>query len=371
MNDVERLANEEAFSRNAMSAFLRIAALVLLVSYCLTVVGPFLGIALWGILISIAVYPLHIKLTSLIGNNKKLSATIVTLVGLLVLWVPGWLVADSTISTATHLAGEVKSGSLAIPQPSSSVAEWPVIGERVFEIWSKGATGLQDLSAQYRPQLIQVGEWLLKSAGTLFIGLLQFTASIIIAGVCLMYARSSYETAQAVCNRIAPGQGKHLTDLAISTIRSVTNGVLGVAAIQAALAGLGFAVAGVPAAGMFAVVILVVGIVQVPALLIMLPLIIWVFSYADPLTATVFAVYSILVALSDNVLKPILLGRGVDLPVLVVLLGAIGGMLSFGVIGLFLGAVILGLGYRIIFDWIWQQPPESDSAQDNQAAETP
>jgi predicted PurR-regulated permease PerM len=142
----------------------------------------------------------------------------------------------------------------------------------------------------------------------------------------------------------------------------VTNGVLGVAAIQAALAGIGFALIGLPAAGLFTLVVLVLAIVQIPSLVIMIPLIVWVFSFASTGAATVFAIYAVLVGLSDNVLKPLLLGRGVDLPVLVVLLGAIGGMLTFGVIGLFIGAVILGLGYRVISDWIWHRERDPAAA---------
>jgi len=370
MNEQESIDNEQAFSRKLMSSFIQISAVAILVGYCLTVIGPFLGIVLWGVVISVAVFPLHTKLTKTLGGKEKFSATIITLIGLLLIWIPGWLVTSSTISTATEAATHIKSGTLQIPSPDSSVAEWPIIGERIYDAWNAGADNFEAFLSQYQDQVRQAGEWLLSSVTALFTGLLGFTASIIIAGVCLMYARSSYDTTHAICNRIAPDRGQHLTDLAISTIRSVTNGVLGVAIIQAGLAGIGFALAGIPAAGMFTVIILVAAIVQVPAILIMLPLIVWVFSFAGPVTASVFAVYSILVALSDNILKPILLGRGVDLPVLVVLLGAIGGMLKFGVIGLFLGAVILGLSYRIISNWIWPANSGASAPEDAQPAET-
>jgi len=336
-----------------MTSFIQISAVAILVGYCLMVVGPFIGIVLWGIVLSVAIYPLHIKLAGLLGGNEKIAATIITVIGLLVLLLPGWLIADSTISTVVQLASKISAGTLVIPPPNESVAGWPLIGEELYSAWSAGATNLQGFMAEYQSQVRQIGEWLVGSAGSLLIGLLSFTASFIIAGVCLLYARSGYKASNAIFDRVAPSRGQHITDLAVATIRSVTNGVLGVAAIQAGLAGLGFVVAGVPAAGVFTVVILVAAIVQVPATLIIAPLIVWVFSFAEPLTASIFAVYSVLVALSDNVLKPILLGRGVDLPVLVVLLGAIGGMIKFGVIGLFLGAVILGLGYQIMSDWIW------------------
>jgi predicted PurR-regulated permease PerM len=140
--------------------------------------------------------------------------------------------------------------------------------------------------------------------------------------------------------------------LSIATIRSVTNGVIGVGVIQGALAGIGLFAMGIPHAGLLAAIVLITSIIQVPALIIIVPIVIWVFSFAAPVPATIFAVYMLFVALSDNVLKPILLGRGVDLPAIIVLFGALGGMIAYGIIGLFLGAVILGLGYTIISDWL-------------------
>jgi predicted PurR-regulated permease PerM len=364
MSNADPLSSELSFSRNLMTSFIQISAVAILVGYCLMVVGPFIGIVLWGIVLSVAIYPLHVKLAGVLGGNEKIAATIITVIGLLVLLLPGWLITDSAISTVVQLSSKISAGTLVVPPPNESVAGWPLIGEQLYSAWNTGSTNLQSFMEEYQAQVRQIGEWLLGSAGSLLIGLLHFTASFIIAGVCLLYARSGYETSNAIFDRVTPNRGQHITDLAIATIRSVTNGVLGVAAIQAVLAGLGFMVAGVPAAGVFTVVILVSAIVQVPAILIMVPLIVWVFSFAEPLTASLFAIYSIVVALSDNVLKPILLGRGVDLPVLVVLLGAIGGMIKFGVIGLFLGAVILGLGYQIISDWVWPNKSDPETADD-------
>ena len=184
-----------------------------------------------------------------------------------------------------------------------------------------------------------------------------------IAGAALMYAKNGHSLSSSIAEKIVPGRGKDLTNMSIATIRSVTNGVLGVAIIQAVLLGIGFAVIGVPHAGLLAFVVLITAIIQIPALLIVLPVVVWVFSVTDPVPATIFAVYSLAAAASDNVLKPILLGRGVDLPALVVLIGAIGGMIAYGIIGLFLGAVLLGLGYTIAKAWL-QVPGEATTDPD-------
>lgn len=358
--------DERRFSRNMMTSFIQIATLVILVSACLVILGPFVAIIVWGIILAVAVYPLHNKLAAALGGRAKWSATLITLVGLAIVIVPGWLIIDSSMSTAHSLQANIADGGLNIPPPNEKVKGWPVIGERAWTLWSSASGNLEDTLAKFGPQVKALGEKALHMAGGLVSGMLHFVASVIIAGFLLMYARQGYDTTAAVCDRISPDRGAHMANLMVSTVRSVTNGVLGVAVIQAALAGLGFVLIGLPAPGVFTLVILLVAIVQIPAVIIMLPLIIWVFSFASAGAATVFAVYAILVALSDNVLKPLLLGRGVDLPVLIVLLGAIGGMISLGVIGLFIGAVILGIGYQVISDWIWGR--ESDTRADQPAA---
>lgn len=352
MNTASISNDERRFSRNMMTSFIQISALVLLVSACALVVKPFAAIVAWGIILAVAIYPLHARLSAMLGGRPKWSATIIALVGLTLLLVPGWFVVDSTLETAQALRQQAQQGGIEVPPPNEQVRGWPVVGERLYGVWSDASDNLEETLEKHKEQVRKAGEWLFSTAGGLATGMLHFVASIIIAAVFLMFPRQGYDTTAAICERISTGRGEHVTDLMVSTIRSVTNGVLGVAVIQAVLAGIGFALIGLPAAGLLTLVILVTAIMQIPAIIIMLPLIVWVFSFASGGAATIFAIYAIAVALSDNVLKPLLLGRGVDLPVLVVLIGAIGGMIQFGIIGLFLGAVILGLGYQLISEWI-------------------
>jgi len=347
--------DERRFTRNMMTSFIQIATLVLLVGYCAVIIGPFATIIVWAIILAVAVYPLHLKLSAALGGRAKWSATIITLAGLAILLLPGWFVVDSTITTAQELHLDLGEGDLRIPPPDDSVKGWPVVGERLYAAWSAASSNLEAMLAQYGPQVKALAERFAQAARALLSGMLHFVASIIIAGFFMMFAQTGYDATVAICGRISQGRGAHLANLMVSTIRSVTNGVLGVAAIQAVMAGILFAVIGLPAPGLFTLLILVTAIVQIPAIIIMIPLIIWVFSFASTGAATVFAIFAVLIGLSDNVLKPLLLGRGVDLPVLVVLIGAIGGMIQFGVIGLFMGAVILGLGYRVIYDWVWNR----------------
>ena len=342
----------QAFQRNMMTSFVQIAALVILVSYCVIIVTPFAGLAIWGVVMAVAIYPLFVKLSDALGGRSKWAATLFIIIGLAVVLIPGWSMTKSAILSVMDFSTELRAGNIEIPPPSDSVAGWPLIGERLYATWAGAASNLEATLNEFQPQLREVGTWLARTIGSTALGMLQIAASVVIAGVVMLYADSGYKLSCSVARRISPNRGDHLTDISIATIRSVTNGVIGVGVIQGILAGIGFFAMGLPHAGLLAAVVLITSIIQVPALLIIAPIVVWVFSFAAPVPATIFAVYMLFAALSDNVLKPLLLGRGVDLPAIIVLFGALGGMIAYGIIGLFLGAVILGLGYTIISDWL-------------------
>ncbi len=341
-----------AFQRKVMGSFIQIAALAILVSYSVVIVGPFLGLVIWGAVLAVAIYPVHLKISSWLGGREKLAATLFIIIGLAFVLLPGWIMIQSSISSIMTFAEDVRSGAVHVKPPADKVQDWPLVGHQIHAVWASAAENLTSTMKQFQPQLREVSEWLVRHTASTMLGLLAFAVSVIIAGVGMLYAKDGYTLSKSVASRIMPQHGDKLTDLSIATIRSVTNGVLGVAVIQAILAGVGLFAMGVPNPGLLALLVLITSIIQVPALVIVLPIIVWVFSWAEPLPATIFAVWMLIAALSDNVLKPILLGRGVDLPALVVLIGAIGGMIAFGVIGLFLGAVILGLSYRILTVWL-------------------
>ena len=361
-NEANRGA-DPAFLRNSMASFIQIAALVLLLIFCFRIVSPFLTLVLWALLIAVAVFPMHLKLSAALGGRQKWSATLLVLVGLAVLLVPTWMTADSSIEAARVLAGELEDGSLTISPPASSVADWPVIGTQVHKVWTDAAANLEATLNQFRPELKAAARWLAGTLGSTAVGILQFVFSIIIAGVFMVSAQSGYRVSRAFATTLVGEEnGAGLTDLAVATIRSVAKGVLGVAIIQALLSLIGLVVMDVPAAGIWAGIILVLAIVQLPPILIMAPIAIWIFSVAEPVPATIFAVYAAIVSGSDAFLKPLFLGRGMDIPMLVILVGAIGGAMLAGIIGLFLGAVVLALGYQLLMAWMVMEAAEDQAS---------
>ena len=344
---------DQRFLSNAMASFIQIGAVLVLLLWCYKIVAPFINIVIWGLIISVALYPLHVRLTAKVRGSEKLSAALLVVAGLAVLLVPMWLLADSTIGGLKHIATDLKDGAVSIPAPSDSVADWPLVGERVYAAWAGLATNFEATLNEYAPQLQSAGQSVAAFAGSAVLGSLQFFFSIIIAGAFLTSANSGYAaTRNIAASLMGTDRGERLTDLSILTIRSVTKGVLGVAIIQAFLSAIGLLAVGVPGAGLWAGAVLVLAIVQLPPILILGPIAVWVFSVMDGLPATIFLVFAIIVSASDAFLKPMFLGRGVDVPMLVILIGAIGGAMSQGIIGLFIGAVVLALGYELLTAWM-------------------
>ncbi len=352
MTNSDTAAADRNFQKNAMASFVQIAALVVLVLWCLEIVAPFVSLIVWGMIIAVALYPLHASLAEKMGGREKTSATLFVLLGLAILLAPTYMLAESSVTSLRDVGDQLKTGSVSIAPPNESVAEWPLVGDQVFEIWSAAADNLEDTLNTFEDELREIGRRVVSITGGLAVGVLQFVASIIIAGVFLVGAKEGRRTSVKFSTALVGERGEALTDLAIATIRNVAKGVLGVAIIQALLSAIGLVLIGVPAAGIWTFAVLMLAIMQLPPIFVLGPIAIWVFSVADPIPATIFLVYALVVSASDGVLKPLFLGRGMEIPMLVILLGAIGGMIAYGIVGLFVGAIVLAMGYRVLIAWM-------------------
>jgi len=241
---------------------------------------------------------------------------------------------------------------LVVPPPPPGLAEVPIVGHSVSRMWNLASTNLEALLEEFAPQLQTIGVWLLEAASGAGIAFLIFIVSTIIAGVFLAKSDSGASAAREIGRRVVGARGDEFVADAESTIRNVTRGILGVAAIQALLAGIGFVVAGVPGAGLWAFLCLILAVIQIGIGPIAIPVAIYMFYAADTVTATLLAIWLGFALVIDNVLKPILLGRKAPVPMMVIFLGSIGGFLSSGIIGLFIGAVVLSLGYKLFLAWL-------------------
>jgi len=353
MSDTVASTDDKVVNRRAIEAAIRIGLVFLLVLWCFNIVKPFVLLALWGAIMAVAVYPLFVRLQALLGGRRKLAATLITFIALALLVTPSLMLSGSAVGNAQVLAGHIKEGTLRIPPPAETVQTWPVIGEQLHAAWSQASDNLSGTLSTHKKELTKIAKWILKAAAGAGAVLLQFIVSILIAGVLLVYARSGTNAVMRFATRLMGTQdGQKFTEMASATILSVAQGVLGVAVIQAVLAGIGMLVMGVPYAGIWTLLVLILAVLQLPTILIIGPVIVYVFTITSMVPAVIFTIWMLLVGVSDSFLKPLLLGRGLDVPMPVILLGAIGGMLMSGIIGLFVGAVVLAVGYELFKLWM-------------------
>jgi len=346
-----------------MEAAIRIGLVVLWVGWCFQILRPFVIPIIWGMIIAVAIYPIYGYLRTLLKDSTRVAAILMT-VGMLVILVwPAVLVGGLLVQNAEMVVNHIRDGTLTVPPPPQGLETWPLIGEPLAKIWNLASVNIQGAFAQLEPQIMMLAKWLLSVVTGTGLAILQFFVAVIIAGVLLAYSTPGHQLAHNIGRRLAGDRGAELADLAEATVRSVARGVLGVALIQSSLAGLGFFIAGIPAAGFWAFLCLILGVVQIGVLPIMIPVVLYVFSTTDTVTAVLFLIWSIFVGVIDNILKPLFLGRGLEVPMVVIFMGAIGGMLLSGIIGLFIGAVVLTLGYKLFLAWLdVDRPSYADKA---------
>jgi predicted PurR-regulated permease PerM len=267
--------------------------------------------------------------------------------------VPVVLLAETLVEGVQTIAAHFKDGTFIIPSPPANVESWPLIGAPLNRVWGLASSDLAGAVRRFAPQIKAAVPGLLSASAGIGLTVVQFALSIVVAGVILVYAQAAYEVTCSLCDRFFGDNGPEFQQLIGATIRSVTTGILGVALIQSVLAGLGFLVAGLPGAGLWAVIFLFAAVLQVGALTL-IPAVIYMFTISSVTKASIFLVWCLIVASVDNVLKPLLLGRGVAVPIVVVFLGAIGGFVAMGLIGLFVGAIVLSVGYKLFLAWLNQ-----------------
>jgi len=350
---------EDRLSRRLLDVFIRAGLVVVLVLLCYLIFSPFLTMMLWALILAITIYPLHQMLAARIGGRQGLAATLIVLLAVVVIVTPTIMLASEFGDSVQNLIKNVRDNTFQVPAPSDKVAAWPVVGERMHAVWSQAHNDLPGLVQSMQPKLGELATKALGIVAALGGGLLMFLFSFIVAGIIMAYGESGARAMQEIFERIVGiARGQEFAKLSTATVRAVASGVIGIACIQALIIGVSLMIAGVPFAGVLAVVVLVLGVAQLPALLVTLPVIGWIWASGEYNTGPAVA-YTVLLfvgGMADNVLKPLMLGRGVDAPMPVILIGALGGMATTGILGMFVGATGLALGYQIFMRWVQDNP---------------
>lgn len=342
--------------RRALEISIHVGLLLVLSATCLLILLPFLPIIAWGMIIAVAVYPGYIRVQAVSGGRPRLAAALCTLILLAILILPAGVMTGTLVEGAQTLAARIREGTILIPPPPPRVESWRLIGPPLSDAWNLASTNLAAALRTFAPQLKSYIPSLLSASAEIGLAVLEWVLAILIAGALLANAEDGARAFHRFANRVFGDRAAEFEDLAASTIRSVTTGIIGVALIQSFFAGIGFLIFRMPGAGLWAAVFLFAAVLQIGGL-VLVPAVIYMFASAGAGKAVMFVVWCVVVGTMDNVLKPLLLGRGVKVPMAVVFLGAIGGFIAMGVIGLFLGAIVLAVGYKLFLTWLEERVP--------------
>lgn len=341
---------------------IRLLVLLLIIAWCLMIMMPFANIILWSLILSMAFYPLHKGISKKLGGKPKLASTIIIVVALIVIILPLWLLIDSLIHEVKELKTAYDSGLLKIPPPNEAVKAWPIIGEQFYSLWKTASVNITNIAVKYQDQLTTLGGKLAKGIFNAAGSVVQLVVAFVIACIILVFEGVN-EPVRKFFRKLAGVRGDEFADVTVKTVGNVVKGILGVALILALLHGIAFTVAGVPYAAVWTLFVFILAVLQIPLFLITLPVVIFFFVTKSILAAIIWTIVIVLIGLSDNVLRPILLAKGAPVPMLVIFIGVIGGFIFTGFSGLFTGAIVMSLGYMLFISWIESDTDELEEAR--------
>ncbi len=333
---------------------LAILCILGLIGLSVWVLLPFLAATVWAVMIVVATWPLFKSLELRLGNRRPLAVALMSVAMLLLLVLPLWLAVDTILEHSGQLAAAGKSlAANGVPPPPAWVKTLPLVGDRVAAAWAQlDAAGTSGIVAKVTPYAADTGKWVLAQVGSVGGMLIQFLLVVTIAAILYSSGETGARLARRFGRRLAGERGENSIILAGQAIRGVALGVGVTAIVQTVLGGVGLAVAGVPFASLLSAVMLMLCIAQIGPMLVLLPAVGWMYWMGDTGWATFLLVWSLIVGSLDNFLRPMLIKRGADLPLLLIFAGVIGGMLSFGLIGIFVGPVVLAVTYTLTLAWI-------------------
>ena len=349
MNELE---NNLSWEKRNIDFSIKLILILVLIAWCAMIILPFAAPVLWGAILAVTIFPMYKRLLKLLKGEKAFASSTVTIILLCILLIPAILMIAAIVDEAQELKTAFVNKTLLVPPPNAKVAQWPLIGKKIYEAWSSLSTNLESALVTYRDQILVATQKIVGAMRSVFSNILMFSFSIIISGVLLAYSDESEKSTSALAKRLVGNKSEEFSKLVVQTIRNVSKGILGVAFIQFIIMGLCFMLAGVPLAGLWALLVFLLALVQLPGALVAIPVIIYIYSVKEPFPATIWAVIILICGLSDNVLKPLLMGKGAPVPMIVIFLGAIGGFVLSGFIGLFTGAIVLSLGYKLAGLWL-------------------
>lgn len=341
-------------SRDVTHTTLAVLFIGILTAASFWILRPFLISVIWALLIVVATWPVLLKLQARFLNRRSIAVAIMTIALLLIVFVPLTLAVLTIIRNADDIAGRIKSlAQLSVSPPPEWIGHVPIVGGKLSAQWQEFATLTPDeRSAKLTPYAGKALQWFMAQAGGFGMMILNFLLTVIISGIMYAKGETAKEGIISFARRLAGTQGEEVAVLAAKAIRSVALGIVLTALIQAALAGTGLAISGVPAAALLTAVTFMLCLAQVGPALVLIPAVIWLYMNGRPLWGTVLLVFTVAAMTLDNIIRPLFIKKGANLPLIMVFAGVIGGLLAFGIVGLFIGPVVLAVTYTLLKAWV-------------------
>lgn len=362
MGVLTQLTDPEPLNKTTIDSLVRLSILALLIYWAALLIQPFLILITWSIILVIVLYPAYSWSIRRLHLPGAIAAGVIVAVCLAILLGPATWLGLSLGASVRSFAHRLASGELRVPPPFDAVRDWPFIGPKTYELWNLASINLTDAFVKIGPGLRPLSTRLLLLVSSAGLSMVTFIASVIIAGFLFKPGPSMAKSAGVIFRRLTTEHGDEYVALVGVTIRNLARGVIGVALLQALLVGIGLIVAGVPAAGLLSLSVLILAIIQVGSAIVIIPLVIWSFFAMDTSAAVLFSIYMVPVSLVDNFLRPIIMARGLKTPMFVILLGLLGGVWVHGLIGLFVGPIVLAIGWELLGIWMWQRTGASGTS---------
>jgi len=363
-----RVFRENRSGEEVIQLAIRLGLLAFLLYWSFILVRPFIPIFAWSVVLAVALYPAYNWLSVHLGDRPKLAAAIITAVNLAIVIGPATWLGLGLIEGLRSFAVQLDSGSFVVPSPPGGVKDWPIVGAQLYTLWDHASTNLRAALKEIAPHLKPLAGPVLAFAGSAGVGTLKFIASVLLAGFLFPTGPRLVAAIREIQDRLLLHRGQDFVALAGATIRTVSQGVIGIAVVQSLLVGVGLKLAGVPNAGVLAFAVLVLAIMQIGSVIVVFPVIIWIWTSKDMTPALLITVYLLVVGLADNVLKPMLMGRGLSTPSLVIFIGLLGGTIAHGIVGLFIGPIILAVAWELMIAWIHEAQTSAASREAKRVA---
>jgi predicted PurR-regulated permease PerM len=362
MNENEPAPRQRLLDASVVDLIIRVACLALLLYWTALIILPFLPIMAWAVILAVVLYPGFVWCTKRLHLPPMAAALLMTVASLAVLFGPITWLSLSLIGSIRSFAHRLQAGDIHIPPPFASVKSWPLIGGQAFQLWHEASTNLEAVLLQIGPELKPFAGTLLSFAGSSGISMLSFVIAVALSGFLYVPGPALADKARAVVRHVEARRGDEFMHLTSVTIRNLARGVIGVSLLQALLIGIGLIVGGIPAAGLLALCALILGILQIGTMIVVLPVLIYAWLTMSTAAALILTVYLVPVGLLDNVLRPIVMAHGLKTPMLVILIGVLGGVLVQGMIGVFVGPVVLAITWELLAAWTRDGPVGVDEA---------